>query len=131
PGLVAGDPQLRGFAEQLAVDPEVLALARGQGIDKTEPGVVPGPCMFRAGIAQPDDEADAVHRIGAGRRLPEEAPARSALLVLASVLLAGVHLAVSLALGFRLDLDARVAGHGDGGVVVAVQLGRQFDALRQ
>src|SRR5690606_42019946 len=43
PGLVAGDPHARGLAEELAVDPEALAFAIRQGIDKTEPGVVPGP----------------------------------------------------------------------------------------
>src|SRR5690606_26247404 len=68
PGLVAGDPHPRGLAEQLRIDAEPLAFARGQGVDKTEPGVVPGPCVLGSGVAQPDDEADAVHRTGAGRR---------------------------------------------------------------
>src|SRR5690606_21293400 len=39
PGLVARDPNPGRLAVQLAVDPEALALAFGQGVDKTEPGI--------------------------------------------------------------------------------------------
>ena len=58
----AADVDLRGLAEQLGFHLETLARLVREHVDKTEPGVVPGPCMFRAGIAQPDNEAQAFHR---------------------------------------------------------------------
>src|SRR5690606_39899906 len=85
------DPNPGRLAVQLAVDPEALALAFGQGVDKTEPGIVPGPCVLGAGIAQPDDESKTVHRVDADRRPRMAAPARCALLLL-GVLLGGRNL---------------------------------------
>src|SRR3546814_1663272 len=62
PHAAPADVDLRRFAEQLGVDLETLAGFLRERVDKTEPGVVPGPCVFRAGIAQPDDESTAFHR---------------------------------------------------------------------
>src|SRR3546814_3364690 len=111
-------------------------------VDKTEPGVVPGPCVFRAGIAQPDDESKACHRNGSRTLRPRGAQRRRRLLLLFAF--GGVlRLALGgglrrggcslLALGRRLfDFDATLAGHDNGHVVVGTELElRDLDALGQ
>ena len=45
------------FAVQLRLHPETRALTLSQGVNKPEPGVVPGSDMFGAGIAEADDKA--------------------------------------------------------------------------
>src|SRR3546814_2853109 len=47
PHAAPADVDLRRFAEQLGVDLETLAGFLRERVDKTEPGVVPGPCVFR------------------------------------------------------------------------------------
>src|SRR3546814_6205494 len=74
------DVDLHRFAEQLGVDLETLAGFLRERVDKTEPGVVPGPCVFRAGIAQPDDESKAFHRNGSRTLRPRGAQRRRRLL---------------------------------------------------
>src|SRR5690606_2948799 len=67
PDLLAADVHPRGLAEQLRLQAEAHALPLGQGIDQAEAGVVPVERVFRAGIAQADDETNFRHRAGNSR----------------------------------------------------------------
>src|SRR5690606_17080881 len=63
PDIATADASLGDLAEQLAVQSEPRARLFRQRVNKPEPGVVPGPGVFGTGIAQPDDEAQACHRV--------------------------------------------------------------------
>src|SRR5690606_39121016 len=141
PDALAADGDLRGLAEQLGVDLETLAGFFRERVDKTEPGVVPGPRVFRAGVAQPDDESKAFHRNGNRTLRPDRAQRRRRLLLFAfgvALGLAGVgglrRLGSGfLALGRRLfGFDATLAGHDNGHVMVGTELElRDLHALGQ
>ena len=86
PHRLAGDVDLGGLAEQLAISsPKRAPSLVGERVHKPEPGVVPGPGVFGSGIAQPDDEAQASHRAGTHARRAGAAgagaPARRRLLL--------------------------------------------------
>ena len=62
PQRVPGDLGFRDLAVQLRIEaPADIRLLR-EGVNKPEPGVVPGPVVFGTGISQPDNEAQASHR---------------------------------------------------------------------
>src|SRR6478672_10469486 len=61
PDRLPRDLDLGRLAEQLGFQPEAAAEAVHQGVNKPEPGVVPGPGVFGTGVSQPDDEAQASH----------------------------------------------------------------------
>ena len=58
-----GDNTTMGHFEDVLRDPAINRPGRlvaglvGERVHKTEPGVVPGPCVLGPGIPQPDDEA--------------------------------------------------------------------------
>src|SRR5690606_13482920 len=62
PQPVSGDVDLRRLAEELGLDAEAYARPVGERVDEAEPGVVPGPRVFRPGVAQADDESQSFHR---------------------------------------------------------------------
>src|SRR5690606_36638918 len=64
PQAAPGHLDLRGLAEQLALGPEARPGPLGQGVHETEPGVMPGPCMFGPRVAEADDEPQSFHSLG-------------------------------------------------------------------
>jgi hypothetical protein len=57
----SGDLDLGGLAEQLAVHvPSRTGFFR-QGLNEMKPGIVPGPGVFRSGVAQTDDQSQSCH----------------------------------------------------------------------
>src|SRR5690606_34886036 len=137
-GLTA-NLHLGALAEQLGIQAERFAGPRRQGVHETEPGVVPGPRIFLAGVTQPDDETKFRHRAGAWPPRPQRARWQRRLLVLLVVVVAGDlggrHLGGLLfALGrvFLFDLDAgRTRGHDRIVVVLAQGQLRDLDSLGQ
>jgi len=55
--VLPGDRQLRGLAVELGFQAETRAASGCEGVNKPEPGVVPGSGMFGPGVAEADDQA--------------------------------------------------------------------------
>src|SRR5688572_8606706 len=133
PHRLPGDLDLGGFAEQLRFQPEAHAQSVGKRVHKPEPGVVPGPEVFVAGISQPDDEAQASHA-GAPRRAGRSRREREGLLLLFVLLgdLRRRHFRRDRRFHRLFDLFAAMLGDDDRDVVflAELQLG-DLDARRQ
>ena len=125
--------------------PKRAPACRGQGVNKPEPGVVPGSGVFGAGVAEADDEAQIQPWRSVDRPAGPRGATRPKPLTSSSARPAAAAGAARLGgLGRRhfghgigrrrlfLDFDAGVARDDDRDVVLLAQLQlRQRDAFRQ
>ena len=61
PYRLAGDIDLGGLAEQLAVHAPARAGLFDQGVNETKPGIVPGLGVLGSGVAQTNDQSQSCH----------------------------------------------------------------------
>src|SRR5690606_9881550 len=66
PDRTSPDIDLRRLAEQPGLQAKTPAAPLAERVDEAEPGVVPGPRVFRPRVAEADDESQSFHRDGPG-----------------------------------------------------------------
>src|SRR5690606_2093823 len=126
------DLDLAAGTEQLGIDAEAPAELFGEGVNKPEPGVVPGPDVLGTGIAQSDDEAKASHQNADSARCGRDRGAHRTTVLLGVLLDLGGRDLGRTGVVARLRLDAALArdDHGDVVLLAQLQLG-DLDALGQ